>query len=213
MASFDKPTKIAQLLGTLLAIPAGLAGSYAVFRSIRSGGVDCTDLRASIIGTMEKKIAPDAKRTLLRHDVESFDVHCGDEDPEARVVFDSALASPQAAPSARPPDAVADGPGAIFGLSRSGERRGWVTLLRHGRGGSEIVHFDGFAISTTSLPPAGTLLQARQLLPVWLEPYPGPNDPSRLQGRIAPGACVKVLSTRSGTGKTWAEVAPEACER
>jgi hypothetical protein len=63
----------------------------------------------------------------------------------------------------------------------------------------------------TSLPPAGTVLSAKIMLPVWSEPQAGANDQSKLQSRLPSGACVRVVSTRGGSGRLWAEVAPASC--
>jgi hypothetical protein len=38
------------------------------------------------------------------------------------------------------------------------------------------------------------------------------NDPSQLQGRLAEGACVRILSVRPATARLWAEVVPETCK-
>lgn len=210
--SLDKHIKLLQLLGALLAIPAGAAGTYAVYRSYVAGGVDCPALRTTIIATMDRNIAPDAKRTLLKEDVGKFDQHCADQDPEARVIFDSAASPPQASESSPARLASAIVPAAIFGLSRSGEERGWVALVRHDADRNMETNFDGFPISPTSVPGPGTVLTVRRFMPVWLESYPGPNDPSKLQGRLAAGSCVKVLSVRPNTARLWAEVMPVACK-
>jgi hypothetical protein len=54
-------------------------------------------------------------------------------------------------------------------------------------------------------------LSAKTMLPVWAEPQPGPNDPSKMHSRLPSGACVRVLATRGGSGRLWAEVAPASC--
>jgi hypothetical protein len=74
-----------------------------------------------------------------------------------------------------------------------------------------VPHFNGYGISDTSLPPPGTVLSAKTMLPVWSEPQAGPNDPAKLQSRLPTGACVRVLATRGGSGRLWAEVAPASC--
>jgi hypothetical protein len=79
------------------------------------------------------------------------------------------------------------------------------------RVGLVVPHFTGYAISDTSLPPPGTILSAKIVLPVWSEPQAGANDQTKLQSRLPSGACVRVLSTRGGTGRLWAEVAPASC--
>ena len=209
MIAWDKHIKVWQLVGAVLAVPAGIAGTYGAYKTYMAGNVSCPELRASIISTLEKNIPQDAKRGLLREGIAEFDKHCGEKDPEARVIFDAALSAPaQANPAIR---TVAGG--AIFGLSRSGEHRGWVTLLWFDPNHDEKPNFDagGIPVLSKSPPPVGSVLAARRMVPVWLEPQPG-NDPNMLQGRLAEGACVKILSIRSKTPRLWVEVAPETCQ-
>jgi hypothetical protein len=52
-----------------------------------------------------------------------------------------------------------------------------------------VPHFTGYAISDTSLPPQGTILSAKIMLPVWSEPQAGANDQTKLQSRLPPVAC------------------------
>jgi hypothetical protein len=61
------------------------------------------------------------------------------------------------------------------------------------------------------LPPAGTVLSAKLMLPVWSEPQAGTNDQTRLQSRLPTGACVRVLATRGGVNRLWADVVPASC--
>jgi len=198
----------------LLAIPAGVVGTYSAYRTYMAGGVSCSDLRNSIIVELDKNLAADVKRTLLRRDVEQFTKRCGDDDPDAKVIFEASVAPAQAAQATAPKSAAA-GPTPIFGLSRSGERRGWVAYFRRKPGGNTEPNFDGIEqITPRSLPELGTVLTARIMVPVWLDPPPAGqvNDASSLQGRIAVGSCVKILA-RGPTGRPfWAEVAPEPCK-
>jgi hypothetical protein len=170
-------------------------------------------LRNSIIVVLDRNLAPEAKQRLLRRDVEQFTKRCGDEDPDAKVIFEAAIAPASATSAATPKSAT--GPAPIFGLSKSGERRGWVTYFRRKPGGSPEPNFDGIEqITARSLPELGTVLTARMMVPVWLDPPPvgQVNDASSLQGRIAAGSCVKVLA-RGPVGRPfWAEVAPEPCK-
>jgi hypothetical protein len=62
------------------------------------------------------------------------------------------------------------------------------------------------------LPPPGTVLTAQRQLAVWSEPQLArSNDQSKWQSTLPARACVRVVSTRPGTGRLWAEVAPAAC--
>src|SRR5262245_31357684 len=98
----------------------------------------------------------------------------------------------------------------VFGAPGSKDHYGWVALARR-QSGSWEPHFNGYAISDTSLPPSGTILSAKIMLPVWSEPQAGANDQSKLQSRLPSRACVRVVSTRGGSGRLWAEVAPASC--
>src|SRR5579863_1424229 len=198
MFAWEKHIKIWQLVGAVLAVPAGIAGTYSVYHNYMSGGVSCSELRGSIIAVLDKNLAADVKRTLLRGDVEKFEKNCGNEDPDARVIFHAAVAPPTQAQAAQaqPAQNASAQPGAIFGLSKTGERRGWVNLLRHSADGTTEPSFEGPPITLKSLPPMGSILTARFLLPVWLSPPPPGqvNNASALQGRLAAGGCVKVLT-------------------
>jgi len=88
---------------------------------------------------------------------------------------------------------------------------GWVALGRR-QAGAWVVNFHGYAISERSLPPAGTILIAQQQLPVWSEPQlADSNDQTKLQNILPARACVRVLASRPGAGRLWAEVAPTSC--
>jgi len=211
MIQWDKHIKIWQLVGAVLAVPAGVAGTYGVFHNYLSDGVSCPQLKSSIIATLERNISAEAKRALLQETVAQFDKRCGDTDPDARVVFDAATSPRQI--SAAPPSAAAGAaPLAIFGLSKTGEKRGWVAMIRRDAERNEQANFDadGIPVSSKSPPQIGVLLSARQVVPVWLDPQV--NDRALLQGRIAVGTCVRVLSMRPATPRLWAEVAPETCK-
>ena len=80
-----------QLVGAALGIPAAAAGSYSAYQNYFSSEATCQRLRTNILATMERQIAADAKRTLLRKDIAEFDKSCGDGDPDARTVFQAAL--------------------------------------------------------------------------------------------------------------------------
>jgi hypothetical protein len=215
--------KLLQMTGAALAIPAAAAGTFAAYQSYFSPDVTCQKLRNDIVGILERNVAPDTKRSLIRKDVTEFDTLCGDGDPEARAIFQAAMSEhPAEAAHAAAVAATAPAPASassqraqtaalgVFGAPGSKEHYGWVALARR-QSGSWEPHFTGYAISDTSLPPAGTILSAKIMLPVWSEPQAGANDQSKLQSRLPSGACVRVLSTRGGSGRLWAEVAPASC--
>ena len=211
--------KLLQMTGAALAIPAAAAGTFAAYQSYFSTEMTCQRLRNDIVGILERNVAPDTKRSLIKKDVTEFDKLCGEGDPEARAIFQAAMSEhpaeaahaaaatvPAGASSQRAQTAALS----VFGAPGSKERYGWVALARR-QSGSWEPHFSGYAISDTSLPPAGTILSAKIMLPVWSEPQAGANDQSKLQSRLPSGACVRVLSTRGGSGRLWAEVAPASC--
>lgn len=225
--TWENLTTYLQLTGAAIAIPAAAGGTYTFYQSYFGADMACQNLRNTIVTTMEKIVPPEAKRALLRKDVTEFDKKCSVVDPDSHVIFQAAVQPEASAPqSARSTQAAAAAPAAhpdsvsqaqrpgtvIFDLSSSGEQRGWVALMRREAGSAPESHFDGYGVTDTALPAAGSLLTARLMLPVWLEPLPpGPNDPSKLQGRVAAGGCVRVLATRPSPGRQWAEVTPTNC--
>ena len=225
--------RVLQIAGAALGIPAAAAGSFAAYQNYFSNEATCQKLRTNIVATMERSVAPETKRTLLRKDVTEFDKLCGEGDPDARTIFHAAITPEHPAPAATETAnaTTADaghGPAAagaqpdqssrrsqlqsapVFGAPGAKEHYGWVALGRR-QSGAWVPHFNGYTISDTSLPPSGTVLSAQILLPVWSEPQGTTNDQTKLQSRLPTGACVRVLSTRGGTGRLWAEVAPASC--
>lgn len=211
-----------QLVGAALGIPAAAAGSYSAYQNYFSSEATCQRLRTNILAIMERKIGADAKRTLLRKDIAEFDKRCGDGDPDARTVFQSAMqklepagnspavradAARAIAPAAMPPQRRQ--PAGIFGEPGYADS-GWVALSRR-QANSWVVNFSGYEISETSLPPPGTVLSAQHRMPVWLEVQAAANDFAKLHSTLPAGACVRVLATRPGTGRLWAQVAPSPC--
>src|SRR5262249_56055634 len=93
-------------------------------------------------------------------------------------------AAPAEAPSQRQRTAALG----VFGAPGAKERYGWVALSRR-QAGSWVPHFDGYSISDASLPPPGTILSAKTMLPVWSEPQPATNDPTKLQSSLHTEAC------------------------
>jgi len=221
-----------QIAGAALGIPAAAAGTFAAYQNYFSNDVTCQKLRTNIVAIMERNVAPETKRSLLRKDVNEFDKLCGEGDPDARTIVHAAITpgrpAPAAAATANATTADAGhGPAVagaqpdssrrsqlqsapVFGAPGAKEHYGWVALGRR-QSGAWVPHFNGYTISDTSLPPSGTVLSAQIMLPVWSEPQGTTNDQTKLQSRLPTGACVRVLSTRGGTGRLWAEVAPASC--
>ena len=85
--------KVLQIAGAALGIPAAAAGTFAAYQNYFSTDVTCQKLRSNIVATMERNVAPETKRSLLRKDVNEFDKLCGDGDPDARTIFHAAVAA------------------------------------------------------------------------------------------------------------------------
>jgi len=208
--------KTVQIGAAVLGIPAAAAGTYSAYQTYFTNDAVCQRLRASILSVMEKNVAPDAKRTLLRKDVGEFDTKCGRADPDARTIFLAAMREGEGATlAAAPASAGTSAPQAQRArvtsfVAGGGAERGWVAISRKSAKAWEP-NFSGFEVTESSMPPAGTVLTALQALPVWQEPQAGANDPAKLVGSLPRAACVKVVATRAGSGRLWAEVTPAAC--
>lgn len=233
---WSKITTYLQFTGAALAIPAAAGGAYSVYQNVFTSDVTCQKLRTTIVATMERNVAPDVKRTLLRKDVTEFSKTCANFDPDAKVLFEAALedhkfaapaeahpvapanavASATAAPTAGPartPDGFPVGVVNTFGRSPGGDVRGWVALTRGEPKRLGEPNFDGYEMSQMVVPPAGTVLRSRYVMPVWVEPQHNTNDSTKLQGRVPLGSCVRIISTKmaEGHGRNWGEVAPTPC--
>ena len=233
---FENLGKFVQIAAAVLGIPAAAAGTYSAYQIYFTNDAVCQKLRTSIVAIMERNVAPEAKRTLLRKDVGDFVKTCGAADPDARTLFQEALREDRpvavAAAAPRPvsdlsaakavsaaktavaaPDGIPAGVAAAFGRSPAGEVRGWVALTRGEPNRIGEANFEGYELSLTALPPPGTVLRPKLMLPVWVEPQGSVNDEKKLQGRVPATGCVRVISVKAAEGKarTWGEVAPVAC--
>ena len=155
------------MTGAALAIPAAAAGTFAAYQSYFSTEMTCQRLRNDIVGILERNVAPDTERSLLKKDVTEFDKLCGEGDPDARAIFRAAMSErpAEAAHAAAATAPVAAGASSqraqtaalgVFGAPGSKDHYGWVALARR-QSGSWEPHFNGYAISDTSLPPSGTI--------------------------------------------------------
>jgi hypothetical protein len=130
--------------------------------------------------------------------------------PAAPAIQSAAPAiQPPAKPSLAPGPAVASlGPMARF----TRPVRGWVAIEVRKPGKVTEAFFSGYPADGQSLPPPGTILTAMAFRPIWSDPQgQGPIDPTKLQGRIKVGECVRVLTTAASLGRQWAEVEPAVC--
>jgi hypothetical protein len=119
------------------------------------------------------------------------------------------VVQPVAKPGLAPGPAIASlGPMARF----TRPVRGWVAIEVRRPGKATEAFFSGYPADGQSLPPSGTVLTAMAFRPIWSEPQgQGPIDPTKLQGRIKVGECVRVIGTAASLGRQWAEVEPSAC--
>ena len=85
-----------QVVGSLLAIPVGLASGYSIYRANFSVDTTCQGLRANIVSMIDKSIDASARRILVRRDVEKFEQSCGAIDPDATGAFKELLAADKA---------------------------------------------------------------------------------------------------------------------
>lgn len=92
-----------QVIGSLLAIPVGLASAYSIYQTNFTIDARCETLRTNIVSMLDKNADPAALRMLVRRDVVSFQNTCGSVDPDAVTAFQRLLAVGQAAkPQAKP---------------------------------------------------------------------------------------------------------------
>jgi hypothetical protein len=82
--------KVLQIAGAALGIPAPPPAPLPLTKLFLNRRT-CQKLRTNIVATMERSVAPETKRTLLRKDVNEFDKLCGDGDPDARTIFHAAV--------------------------------------------------------------------------------------------------------------------------
>jgi hypothetical protein len=85
--SWDQHIKILQFAGALLAIPVALGGTYSAYRTFLATEPVCDSLKNSIVSTLERKVAADAKRALVQKDLGEFERTCAETDPAALKAF------------------------------------------------------------------------------------------------------------------------------
>jgi hypothetical protein len=118
-----RTVSLLQVVGSLLAIPVGLASAYSIYRANFSVETTCQSLRADIIAMIDKRLDAGTRRVLVGRDVERFEQTCGSIDPDATAAFKTLLttekspavaAKPAAAPApaqiVTPPAKVAQPP-------------------------------------------------------------------------------------------------------
>lgn len=212
--SWEKFTRLMQLTGAALGIPVAAAGVYSVYNTYFSPTIACQNLRATIISTMEKNLAPDAKAVLLKKDIAEFEKACGAIDPDAKTIFVAALQQLEgqaseptgAGPAVKSRSALP----ALASFGTMQNQTGWVALGRRDVSGGEF-NFAGLSDSATDPPQRGAILTARWPLPVWAEPPTSRPDLTAARALVQAGTCVRVVSTRAASERVWIEVAPAPC--
>ena len=85
-----------QIVGSLLAVPLGLASGYSMYRANFSPETTCQALRGNIIAMLDKSVDASTRRMLVRRDIAAFEESCGAVDPDAHAAFKALLALPPA---------------------------------------------------------------------------------------------------------------------
>jgi hypothetical protein len=101
---FARAVTVLQVVGSLLAIPVGLASAYSMYRANFSVETTCEGLRSNIIAMIDKNVDAGARHMLVRRDVEKFEQTCGAVDPDAKAAFKALLAADR--PAAPPAEMV-----------------------------------------------------------------------------------------------------------
>ena len=98
-----RTVNLLQVVGSILAIPVGLASAYSIYHANFSVDTTCKSLRAGIVSMIDKSVDAGTRRMLVRRDVETFEQTCGSIDPDATAAFKALLAADKpAAPVATP---------------------------------------------------------------------------------------------------------------
>ena len=90
---FSRMLNVLQMLGALIAVPAGLGSAYTMYKTNFSPEASCQTLRANIVAMLDRSVDAATRRILVRRDVESFERTCGTVDPEATAAFKVLLAA------------------------------------------------------------------------------------------------------------------------
>jgi hypothetical protein len=96
-----------QVVGSLLAIPVGLASGYSIYHANFSPEARCQSLRANIISMLDKSADASTLRVLVHRDVGAFESSCGAVDPDAVAAFKTLLAGGKTTAPTAPAGAAA----------------------------------------------------------------------------------------------------------
>ena len=89
-----------QMVGSLLAVPVGIASAYSFYRSNFSPEITCQGLRSGIVAMLDKSVDAATRRILVRRDVEAFEKACASVDPDATAAFKTLLSVEKTAATA-----------------------------------------------------------------------------------------------------------------
>jgi hypothetical protein len=92
-----------QMVGSLLAVPVGIASAYSFYRANFSPEITCQSLRSGIVAMLDKSVDAATRRVLVRRDIEAFEKTCAAVDPDATAAFKALLAVEKPAPVAAAP--------------------------------------------------------------------------------------------------------------
>ncbi|MDI1342884.1 MAG: hypothetical protein PSV22_02125 [Pseudolabrys sp.] len=102
-SGFSRAVSTVQIVGSLLAVPLGLASGYSMYKANFAPDTTCQNLRAGIIAMLDKNVDAATRRMLVRRDVSTFEETCASFDPDAHAAFKVLLASPTPGASAAAP--------------------------------------------------------------------------------------------------------------
>ena len=103
-SGFTRFVTAIQMVGSLLAVPVGIASAYSFYRANFSPETTCQGLRSGIVAMLDKSMDAATRRILVRRDVEAFEKTCAAVDPDATAAFKALLAVEKtAAPVAAAP--------------------------------------------------------------------------------------------------------------
>ena len=102
-SGFSRVVSTIQIVGSLLAVPLGLASGYSMYKANFAPDTTCQNLRAGIIAMLDKNVDAATRRMLVRRDVSTFEDTCASFDPDAHAAFKVLLASPAPTASAAAP--------------------------------------------------------------------------------------------------------------
>jgi hypothetical protein len=103
---FTRTLHILQMLGALVAVPAGLGSAYTMYKTNYSPEATCQSLRANLVAMLDRNVDASMRRALVRRDIEIFERSCGAADPDATAAFKTLLALDKARPAAAAPAAT-----------------------------------------------------------------------------------------------------------